>query len=117
MTKWTREQLNPEMKHPLEQLVGVIGMLAILRYGYLFIDTDKTRGEILVWLVVGFAVIYILERVGKRLVRRLPIIRKRERPGAAPDPARGKAGSAHGRLAGPPVARGRAHFQQPGFAL
>ncbi|KGI85901.1 membrane protein [Exiguobacterium mexicanum] len=65
------------MKHPLEQLVGVIGMLAILRYGYLFIDTDKTRGEILVWLVVGFAVIYILERVGKRLVRRLPIIRKR----------------------------------------
>lgn len=77
MTKWAREQLNPEMKHPLEQLVGVIGMLAILRYGYLFIDTDKTRGEILVWLVVGFAVIYILERVGKRLVRRLPIIRKR----------------------------------------
>ena len=65
------------MKHPLEQLVGVIGMLAILRYGYLFIDTDKSRGEIFIWLVVGFAVIYILERVGKRLVRRLPIIRKR----------------------------------------
>ncbi|TCI22216.1 hypothetical protein EVJ33_11040 [Exiguobacterium sp. SL-10] len=77
MTKWTREQLNPEMKHPLEQLVGVIGMLAILRYGYLFIDTDKTRSEILVWLVVGFAMIYILERVFKRLVRALPIVRKR----------------------------------------
>lgn len=77
MTKWTREQLNPEMKHPLEQLVGVIGMLSILRYGYLFIDTDKSRIEIFIWLVIGFAVIYILERVGKLLVRRLPIIRKR----------------------------------------
>lgn len=77
MTKWTREQLNPEMKHPLEQLVGVVGMLAILRYGYLFIDTDKTRGQILIWLVVGFAIIYIVERVLKRLVRYLPIIRKR----------------------------------------
>lgn len=65
------------MKHPLEQLVGVIGMLSILRYGYLFIDTDKTRGEILIWLVAGFALIYILERTGKRLVRALPIIRKR----------------------------------------
>lgn len=77
MTKWTREQLNPEMKHPLEQLVGVIGMLSILRYGYLFIDTDKTRGQILIWLIVGFAVIFIVERMLKRLVRYLPIIRKR----------------------------------------
>lgn len=77
MTKWTREQLNPEMKHPLEQLVGVVGMLFILRYGYMFIDTDKTRTQFLIWLIVGFAVIYIIERVLKRLVRYLPIVRKR----------------------------------------
>lgn len=73
----TREKLNPEMKHPLEQLVSVVGMLTILRYGYLFIDTEKTRVEILLWLVVGFAVIYVLEQVLKRLARHLPIIRKR----------------------------------------
>lgn len=77
MTKWTREQLNPDMKHPLEQLVGAVGMLAILRYGYLFIDTDKTRSQILIWLIVGFAVIYIVERILKRLARYLPIVRKR----------------------------------------
>ncbi|KDN57178.1 MAG: hypothetical protein LPJ96_05155 [Exiguobacterium sp.] len=77
MTKWTREQLNPEMKHPLEQLVGVVGMLAILRYGYLFIDTDKSRTEILIWLVVGFAVIYVVEKAFKKAARYLPIVRKR----------------------------------------
>jgi len=75
--KLTREKLNPEMKHPLEQLVGVIGMLAILRYGYLFIDTDKTRLQILVWLVVGFAILYVLEKGLKQFVRTLPIVRKR----------------------------------------
>lgn len=73
----TREKLNPEMKHPLEQFVSVVGMLTILRYGYLFIDTDKTRVQILLWLVVGFAVIYVLEQALKRIARHLPIIRKR----------------------------------------
>lgn len=75
--KLTRETLNPEMKHPLEQMVGAFGMLAILRYGYLFIDTEKTRLEILIWLVVGFAVIYVLEKWLKKLARHLPIVRKR----------------------------------------
>ncbi|WP_215142400.1 hypothetical protein [Exiguobacterium qingdaonense] len=75
--KLTRETLNPEMKHPLEQMVGAFGMLVILRYGYLFIDTDKSRLEILIWLIVGFAIIYILEKWLKQLVRRLPIVRKR----------------------------------------
>lgn len=75
--KLTREKLNPEMKHPIVQMVGVVGMLAILRYGYLFIDTEKTRPQILVWLVAGFAVIYVLELLFKRLARHLPIVRKR----------------------------------------
>lgn len=75
--KVTREKLNPEMKHPLEQLVSVVGMLAILRYGYLFIDTEKTRTQILIWLVVGFAVIYVVEQLLKRTARHLPIVRKR----------------------------------------
>lgn len=75
--KLTRETLNPDIKHPLEQMVGIFGMLAILRYGYLFIDTDKTRVEILIWLAVGFALIYFIEKGLKRLVRYLPVVRKR----------------------------------------
>ncbi|OIN67099.1 hypothetical protein BLD48_07760 [Exiguobacterium sp. KRL4] len=65
------------IKHPFERFVGFVGMTSCLRYGYSFIDSERSLPQILVLLVVGFALIMLLEAVGKRLARKLPIVRMR----------------------------------------
>ncbi|WP_114570258.1 hypothetical protein [Exiguobacterium flavidum] len=61
------------IKHPLERFIGFVGMTAILRYGYSFIDSELTLSAILLYLVVGFAILILLEAVFKRLARKLPL--------------------------------------------
>lgn len=65
------------IKHPFERFVGFVGMTSCLRYGYSFIDSERSLPQILILLVVGFALIMLLEAVGKRLARKLPIVRMR----------------------------------------
>ena len=65
------------VKHPFERFVGFVGMTSCLRYGYSFIDSERSLPQILILLVVGFAIIMLLEVIGKRLARKLPIVRMR----------------------------------------
>ncbi|ACB61706.1 hypothetical protein Exig_2254 [Exiguobacterium sibiricum 255-15] len=65
------------VKHPFERFVGFVGMTSCLRYGYSFIDSERSLPQILILLVVGFAIIMSLEAIGKRLARKLPIVRMR----------------------------------------
>lgn len=77
MSKWMLDKLDPDVKHPIEQLVGVVSMLVLLRYGYMFIESSKTLFEIVFWLIVGFGVLYVIEHFARSIARRLPIVRKR----------------------------------------
>ncbi|KOP30000.1 hypothetical protein ACV3PA_06570 [Exiguobacterium acetylicum] len=65
------------IKHPFERFVGFVGMTSCLRYGYSFIDSERSLPEIFLYLVVGFALIILLEALGKRLARKLPVVRMR----------------------------------------
>ncbi|MDW2884197.1 hypothetical protein [Exiguobacterium artemiae] len=65
------------VKHPFERFVGFVGMTSCLRYGYSFIDSERSLPQILILLVVGFAIIMLLEAIGKRFARKLPIVRMR----------------------------------------
>ncbi|MCT4778976.1 MULTISPECIES: hypothetical protein [Exiguobacterium] len=65
------------IKHPFERFVGFVGMTSCLRYGYSFIDSERSLPQILMLLVVGFALIMLLELFTKRLARKLPIVRMR----------------------------------------
>ncbi|MGX8175869.1 hypothetical protein ACWS7L_00115 [Exiguobacterium artemiae] len=68
---------DQSVKHPFERFVGFVGMTSCLRYGYSFIDSERNLPQILILLVVGFGLIMLLEAVGKRLARKLPIVRMR----------------------------------------
>ncbi|AFS71203.1 hypothetical protein [Exiguobacterium antarcticum] len=65
------------IKHPFERFVGFVGMTSCLRYGYSFIDSERSLPQILLLLVVGFAIIMLLELFTKQLARKLPIVRMR----------------------------------------
>ncbi|WP_214766598.1 MULTISPECIES: hypothetical protein [unclassified Exiguobacterium] len=65
------------IKHPFERFVGFVGMTSCLRYGYSFIDSERGLPEILTFLVIGFAIILVLEALGKRVARKLPVFRMR----------------------------------------
>jgi hypothetical protein len=52
------------IKHPFERFVVFIGMTSCLRNGYSFTYSERSLLEIFLYLVVGFAVIILLEALG-----------------------------------------------------